>query len=198
MRPTWKRCISTPVPRGSRRQRGFSMFEMMVYILVASILFAAAFNRYRDFPGEAERANFTAILAQLNATVNLQMMRLIASGSWNTAGELEGQNPMGWLLTTPGNYVGAFAGIDEATLPRRIWYFDTSRGQLVYLADDASNLYLLENGQRTQTGSVRFRISNVYGSGTGSGGSNWQGIILAPVVPYEWQAVELELQVIQQ
>ena len=198
MRSAQERCKATPVPRGSRRQRGFSMFEMMVYILVASILFAAAFNRYRDFPGEAERANFTAILAQLNATVNLQMMRLIASGSWNTAGELEDRNPMDWLLTSPGNYVGAFAGIDEATLPRRIWYFDTSRGQLVYLADDASNLYLLENGQRTQTGSLRFRISNVYGSGTGSGASNWQGIILAPVVPYEWQAVELELQTIQQ
>lgn len=194
MRLPQQRCKATPLPRGLRRQRGFSMFEMVVYILAASILFSAAFNRYRDFPGEAERANFTAILAQLNATVNLQMMRLIASGSWNTAGELESQNPMDWLLTAPGNYVGAFAGIDEATLPRRIWYFDTSSGQLVYLADDASNLYLLENGQRRQTGSVRFRVSNVFGSGTGSGVSNWQGIILAPVVPYEWQAVELEVQ----
>lgn len=198
MRPPQERCKSTPVPRGSRRQRGFSMFEMVIYILAASILFAAAFNRYRDFPGEAERANFTAILAQLNATVNLQMMRLIASGTWNDAGQLEGLNPMDWLLTAPGNYVGSFAGIDEATLPRRIWYFDTSSGQLVYLADDASNLYLLQNGQRVQTGSVRFRISNVYGAGTASGAGNWQGIILAPVVPYEWQAVELELQTVQQ
>ncbi|MEX0740084.1 MAG: type II secretion system protein [Pseudohongiella sp.] len=197
MRSPLTRCQSTPVPRGVRRQRGFSMFEMVVYILAASILFAAAFNRYRDFPGEAERANFTAILAQLNATVNLQMMRLIASGTWNDAGQMEGRNPMDWLLTAPGNYVGAFAGIDEATLPRRIWYFDTSRGQLVYLADDASNLYLLQNGQRIATDSIRFGISNVYGSDAGSAGGNWQGIVLAPVVPYEWQAVELELQTIQ-
>lgn len=198
MKPPQERCKATTVPRGLRRQRGFSMFEMVVYILAASILFSAAFNRYRDFPGEAERANFTAILAQLNATVNLQMMRLIASGSWNNAVELEGANPMDWLLTAPGNYVGAFAGIDEATLPRRIWFFDTSSGQLVYLADDATNLYLLQNGQRIQTGSVRFRVSNVYGSQAGSDPGTWQGIMLVPVMPYEWQAVELELQTIQQ
>tara|TARA_R110002072_G_scaffold136124_2_gene278051 strand:- start:4890 stop:5525 length:636 start_codon:yes stop_codon:yes gene_type:complete len=174
------------------RQRGFSMFEMMVYILVASIMFAAAFNRYRDFPGEAERANFTAILAQLNAATNLQMMRMIAAQEWQSAGVLEGANPMDFMLTTPGNYVGAFAGVDESTLPRRIWYFDTTRRQLVYLANDASNLYLTGNGQRTPTASVRFAMTNVYAGGTpGEGG--WRGIVLAPVIPYEWQVVPLEL-----
>lgn len=191
-------CQSTVAPRCPRRQRGFSMFEMVVYILVASILFSAAFNRYRDFPGEAERANFSAIMAQLNAAINLQMMRLIASDGWHGASELEGLNPMGLMLTTPGNYVGAFAGIDERTLPRRIWYFDTSRGELVYLANDAANLYLLTDGQRTPTDTLRFRVTNIYNTGAGTGQGRWQGIILAPVVPFEWQAVELELPAAEQ
>lgn len=192
--PRQKPCQATVVPCCPRRQRGFSMFEMVVYILAASILFSAAFNRYRDFPGEAERANFTAILAQLNAATNLQMMRLIATENWQNAGVLEGVNPMAFMLIAPGNYVGAFNGANEASLPGRIWYFDNSRGELVYIAEDASNLYLLNGGDRVPTRSIRFRMENVYNAP----GGNWQGIVLAPVVPFEWQAVPLELHEMQQ
>lgn len=183
-----ERCKQTKPPRCPRRQRGFSMFEMMVYILTASILFAAAFNRYQDFPGEAERANFLAILAQINAATNLQMMRTIASGEFQQAAVLEGLNPMDLMLTTPGNYVGVLGGIDPSTLPRRIWYFDSTRGELVYLANDSRNLYWIQNGNRQPADSVRFRVINVYGAT-----QRWEGMQLAPVVPYEWQAVPLDL-----
>ena len=183
-----ERCKQARPPRCPRRQRGFSMFEMMVYILSASILFAAAFNRYQDFPGEAERANFLAILAQLNAATNLQMMRTIASGEFQQSGMLDGMNPMDLMLTTPGNYVGVLSGADESTLPRRIWYFDGTRGELVYLANDARNLYWIQNGNRVPADSIRLQVRNVRNAT-----QRWEGIVLAPVVPYEWQAVPLEI-----
>ncbi len=167
---------------------GFSLFEMMVYILAASILFAAAFNRYQDFPGEAERANFMAIQAQLNAAINLQMMQIIASGGWQNARQLDGMNPMDLMLTTPGNYVGALNGADIAQLPRRIWYFDRTRGELIYLAENAQNLYLLDGGQRIATERLGFRVINRY-----SDSGSWEGIVLAPVQPYEWQSVPLSV-----
>ena len=172
---------------------GFSLFELMVYILAASILFAAAFNRYQDFPGEAERANFLAIQAQLNAAINLQMMQLIASGSWQDARQLDGMNPMDLMLTVPGNYVGTLNGAELAQLPRRIWYFDSRNGELVYLADNAQNLYLLDNGQRLPTERVSFRVTNRY-----SASGSWEGIVLAPVQPYEWQSVEISIPEPQQ
>jgi len=172
--------------RSKARQGGFSMFEMMVYILTASILFAAAFNRYQEFPGEAERANFLAIQAQLNAAINLQMMRTIASGEFDQAAFLDGMNPMDLMLTTPGNYVGALSGVDTATLPRRIWYFDRALGELVYLANDASNLYWVQGNSRQPADNVRFKVVNVYGMT-----QRWEGMVLAPVVPYEWQATPL-------
>ncbi|MDH7942692.1 prepilin-type N-terminal cleavage/methylation domain-containing protein [Pseudohongiella sp. SYSU M77423] len=175
------------------RSAGFSLFELMVYILAASILFAAAFNRYQDFPGEAERANFLAIQAQLNAAINLQMMQIIASGGWDNARQLDGMNPMELMLTTPGNYVGALSGADIAQLPRRIWFFDPVRGELVYLAENSENLYLLNDGQRIATERLGFRVSNRY-SGTGS----WEGLVLAPVQPYEWQSVPLNVPEPQQ
>jgi type II secretory pathway pseudopilin PulG len=174
-------------PLGSN-SAGFSLFELMVYILAASILFAAAFNRYQDFPGEAERANFLAIQAQLNAAINLQMMQLIASGDWQNARQLDGMNPMDLMLTTPGNYVGALSGATIAQLPERIWYFDSGAGELVYMAESAENLYLIDNGQRVPTSRLSFRVTNRY-----SASGSWEGIVLAPVQPYEWQSVELSI-----
>lgn len=174
----------------NRRQRGFSMFEMVVYILAASILFAAAFDRYREFPGEAERANFQAILAQLNTGVNLQMMRAVVSEDYGQPEQLVGGNPMELMLTPPGNYVGAFNGVDVSALPRRVWYFDESTRELVYLADNANNLYRTDAANPVPIDTIRFSVSNVYAR---DGSGRWEGLILKPVYDYRWAAVPLEL-----
>lgn len=177
-----------------RAQAGFSLFELVVYILIASILFSAVINRYREFPGEAERANFIAVLAQLKAGVNLQMMSSIASGGRAGVDALVGSNPMNLMLQTPVNYVGEFSVIDETTMPRRVWYFDTARGELVYRAENATNLYVTRNGQTVTDNKIRLRIENSYG---GQSGTDWQGTMLSAVEPYEWQSVPLELTAAQ-
>ena len=177
-----------------RHQTGFSLFELVVYLLIASILFSVALNRYREFPGEAERANFIAVLAQLKAGVNLQMMTAIATGGSAGVNALTGTNPMDLMLQVPSNYVGEFSIIDEASMPRRTWYFNLARGELVYLAENANNLYLSRNGQYVSGNQIRFRIENVFG---GDSGTEWQGTILSAIEPYEWQSVPLELTAAQ-
>lgn len=204
-------------PRKPGREQGFSMFELLVYILVASILFSVAMNRYQDYPAAAERANFMAVLAQLKAGVNLQMMRIIAGGSWASETGLEGSNPMNLMLEVPTNYLGEFSEVDPSRLPRRVWYFDSTAGHLVYIADNAPNLYLLIDGQQVEGNEVRFRIQSVYSTDgvvpvveeaedNASGEQaeiqppssretrlRWQGFTLSPVIPYEWRSVPLEL-----
>jgi type II secretory pathway pseudopilin PulG len=177
-----------------KTQAGFSLFELVVYLLIASILFSVALNRYREFPGEAERANFIAVLAQLKAGVNLQMMTAIATGGRAGVNALTGTNPMDLMLQVPSNYVGVFSVIDEASMPRRTWYFDAARGELVYLAENASNLYVTRNGQMVTGNQIRLRIENVFGGETGT---DWQGTMLSAVEPYQWQSVPLELTAAQ-
>ena len=46
---------------------GFSLFELVVFIICVAIIYASAANRFSDFPGEAERANFLAVSAQIQA-----------------------------------------------------------------------------------------------------------------------------------
>src|SRR5690554_6367814 len=153
-----------PIPDNVTAQRGFSLFELLVYILAASILFSVMLNRYRDFPGEAERANFIAVLGQLRAGVNMQMMSAIAEGSWQRLDALDGSNPMDLMLEVPGNYLGEFAEVDMS-LPRRSWHFDTSAGHLVYHVNQVENLRAQINGDEVSTDQIRFVIRNVHGDG---------------------------------
>lgn len=178
------------------RQSGFSLFELIVYMLIASIMFATAFNRYRAYPAEAERANFMAVLGQLKTGVNLRMIVAVTSGSVTARTALAGSNPMDFMLQTPGNYVGAFSTVDERQLPRRTWYFNSSLGELVYLADRADNLFALSPAGRTPTNRIRLHIVDIFDET--SVGSRWQGVSLEAVEPYEWLSQPMELPVPEQ
>jgi type II secretory pathway pseudopilin PulG len=178
------------------RQSGFSLFELIVYMLISSIMFATAFNRYRGYPAEAERANFTAILGQLKTGVNMQMIVVIASGAVNERVQLAGSNPMDLMLQTPGNYLGTFSSVDENQLPRRTWYFDSSLGQLIYLADRSDNLFSVTPQGRIPTNRIKLHIIDIYEEY--QFGRRWQGVALEPVEPYEWFSQGIELPLPQQ
>lgn len=168
------------------RQGGFSMFELVVTILMASILASVIVSRFQDLPAEAERANFIAVVGQLKAGVNLRMMSAIAGGSWSELEELNASNPMKLLLQRPINYLGEFDHVGDS-FPTRVWYFDSARGELVYRAGSAENLYT-ENADNAALKSIRFSINNTYVGGS------WQGLELAPVVPYRWSRLPVEEQ----
>lgn len=170
------------------RQRGFSMFELIAYILVVSITTSVAYNRFADFPGAAERSNFMAVLMQIRAGTNLQMMNAIAEGRWLDLQSLEGSNPMDLMLETPVNYIGALRLVNPTDMQARIWYFDTNTGELVYIANDARNLYILTDDEAVQTDELRFRIAMKFRD---EARSSWEGLVLEPVVPYVWESVEL-------
>lgn len=206
----------TQMTSTARKSKGFSLFELIVYILLVSIVFSASMRRFNEFPGEAERANFLAITMQLKAAVNLQMMKAIAGGNFTSLGPIENSNPMDLMLETPSNYAGAFNLVDEQTMPRRTWYFDSFNGQLVYLANDNSNLFSSLGDGSSTLSEVRFRIVQKYAgdglsadegigidagtvtglndpslrassSGASSGGGRkWQGLVLEEVTPFNW------------
>lgn len=173
------------------RQTGFSLFELIVYMLISSIMFAAAFNRYQAYPAEAERANFIAIVNQLKTGVNLRMVVVVAGGDARERLELAGSNPMDLMLQTPSNYLGAFDAVDESQLPRRSWYFDNTRDELVYLADRSDNLYALAPQGRIPTNRVRLHIVDIFADAEAR--VRWQGVALESVEPFEWLSTPLEM-----
>ena len=194
------------------RNSGFSLFELVVFIISVAIIYAAAARRFADFPGEAERANFFAVTTQIQSGVNLESMLGITRG---TAGQMQyyqNANPMDLLLDPPSNYIGAYDYVDVNALDRRVWYFDLTNGELVYLVNDNTNLYLVIGGQRVLADELRFELTVNYRYQDRETGlpielsddseanadlslyrRSYGGLLLKPVIPFEWDTNVLEL-----
>lgn len=186
--------------------KGFSIFELTVFIIVVAIIYASAARRFSEFPGEAERANFLAVLSQLQTSINLELMLAMSRGQHAIFQDLESANPMDLLLDTPSNYLGAFSFVDESRLNRRSWYFDEVRNELVYLVNDEEGVFLRVDGQQVPTDVIRFTVRASYrsqastsslsvGASLGVAGDSRlsvqsrgspSGMLLEPVLPYDW------------
>ena len=185
---------------------GFSLFELVVFILCVAIIYAYAANRFAEFPGQAERANFLAITTQLQSAINMEMMFVLGGQHTGSAQKMEGANPMELMLEPPNNYLGAFDVVDTERLPRRVWYFDRLKQELVYLVNDVSGVYLDLIDTAVPTDEIRFKIVLDYGEEdivTGlpvaiaeSDGSvvaeenrrtRLNGILMRPVIPFKWE-----------
>lgn len=182
------------------RQKGFTLFEMVVVICLIVMLYTLAQQRVSEMPAAAERASFHAVLAQLKAGVNLAMLGSLSRGDWGRLQSMEGANPMEFLLETPANYRGELeASMDLAVLPRASWYYVRSSGELLYLVGEANvpNVSVLIGGRPVNMGQLRLKVMRARGGqnnrtlaavgGQGASAGRWQGLLLIPVMPYEWE-----------
>ncbi len=142
--------------------RGFSLFELVVFIICVAIIYAAGARRFGEFPGQAERANFLAVTIEIQTAVNLEIMLGYNTGRFSDVTAFEGANPMDLLLVPPRNYLGALAISDSSGLPRRSWYFNTQNGELVYLIEASEDVSVMRNGVSTPTDEIRFRLQVEY------------------------------------
>ncbi|NKB33370.1 MAG: hypothetical protein GKR91_09755 [Pseudomonadales bacterium] len=188
---------------------GFSLFELVVFIISVAIIYAYAANRFADFPGQAERANFLAISTQIQTAINLEMMLGVGLNRISSPDLMEGTNPMEYMLNPPANYIGAFDVVNTDRVERRVWYFDRRTGELVYLVNDSQGVYLIVNGIETPTNEIRFKIVAEYGDVDTASGlpvgvienesttvpegnreRRFNGVIMRPVYPYIWGEIE--------
>lgn len=185
---------------------GFSLFELVVFIISVAIIYAYAANRFAEFPGQAERANFMAVTTQLQSGVNLEMILAVGAGRIGNLERFEGVNPMDLMLESPTNYLGVYSPAQAAELPRRSWYFDPTSEELVYLINDVGGAYLIVNGISYPTDEIRFKLVADYSEVDRRSGlpvhiaerdgtevpeedikRRLNGMVLRPSTPYQWQ-----------
>lgn len=195
-----------------RNSRGFSLFELMAFIIISAIVYSAAANRFAQLPADAEKANFLAITTQVQAAVSLEMMLGITSGKSASMSRMIGTNPMEYLLQPPRSYVGVLNGAQAGNLPERSWYFDSSSGELVYQVSNRQGVFLSLNGTLVPAQEIRFRIEAKYsaidvatglpvaalesgGGRVGQSGSRTKlsGVFMRPVIPYSWQTAGIDV-----
>ncbi|MEX0965247.1 MAG: hypothetical protein WDZ52_14535 [Pseudohongiellaceae bacterium] len=188
------------------RSGGFSLFELVVFIISVAIIYAYAANRFAEFPGQAERANFMAVTTQLQTGVNFEMLRAFGTGRLASMGKLEGINPMDLMLEAPTNYLGVLSSAQAAESPRRSWYFDPASEELVYLINDTGGAYLIINEITYPADEIRFKLVPDYSEFDRASGlpvhiaerdgsvvteqnieKRLNGVVLRPSTPYRWQ-----------
>ncbi len=115
-----------------RGSAGFSLLELVVVIALISTLVAVAINRLLPYIDEAERVAVLRVEGQLRSTLMMEAAQRIVRGQSASLSELEGANPIKFLLEPPKNYVGERLQREIEQSPARRWYYEQDRHRLVY------------------------------------------------------------------
>ncbi len=189
-----------------RRLRGFSLFEFVVFVLSVAIIYSYAAERLSGYPGEAEKANFIAVRTQLQNSMTLITFSAQLNGGRDALiTTLEGGNPMSLMLRPPRNYLGEFEEYTLRDLPRRSWFFDKTRSELVYLIGSGEGVTQLMGERSVPTQEIRLHIKAEYVLVEKSTGLpvevvadfgrlvatdatelQFAGLVLTEIVPYRW------------
>ncbi len=117
--------------------RGFTLFELIVVVVLVSLLATAAFSRFRSLQDAAEQAAVEANVAALRSALLIRSTELAAGNRWQEMVRLQRQNPFLLLETLPGNYAGEYSG---RWVPGN-WYYlpaDSAVAYVVRLGEDFS------------------------------------------------------------
>jgi len=169
-------------------QRGFTLLELVVVVIVVSILFLAALDKMWTLQTTAERATMEYNIGALRSALALQFVARIVRKDEEGIRQLAGSNPMTLLNQIPGNYLGEFAGVDPATLERGNWYFDRRQKMLIYLVKNSHFFRSSLSGPPR----VRWLVELDYAVSKPSSGSGplldrLEGISLRPMESYVWR-----------
>lgn len=115
------------------QQKGFTLFELVVVIVLLSAFYYALADRLVYYRAQAEKAEVKWVVAAMKATLHGKQAVLYLTGEAPSIASLAGANPMAMLGPPPPNYLGELASPDLRKLPRGIWYFDKGNRELVYL-----------------------------------------------------------------
>lgn len=177
------KCNSKLETRNSkRRELGFTLFELVVCILVFSVLVTVLLNRLRYYQEAAEKAAMESTARLVKTGLQIRLAELIIANRQAEAAALESEDPTQWLDTRPANYGGEYR---EPPAPGT-WYFDVTARQLVYVVNTGGRLELDSQPDAKQ---VRFRARLLKDRLQLAGGplERVTGVTLQPVIPYRWQ-----------
>jgi len=103
-----------------------------VVIALIGTLISVAATRLLPYMDEAERVAVLRVEGQLRSSINMEAAKRIVRGQSASLTDLNGSNPVKFLLEPPKNYVGERLQQEIEQVPARRWYFEQDRQRLVY------------------------------------------------------------------
>lgn len=179
-------CTDSENPGGIRLLRGFSLFELLIVIIIVAVLMVVAIQRLLVLQVDAERVVMESVVGTLRSAIGIKVAESIARQNVASLASLASGNPMGHLAETPRNYLGELTAVSPGTLEPGNWYFDGDDRTLAYLVDNRGYF----TGGVDNPPRARFQIRLVYNDANSNGrydtGEVIEGLRLAPVESYRW------------
>ena len=167
------------------RDRGFTLFELMVVIVIVSIAGTVFFDRLRLYQELAEKAAMETTIRLIKTGLQIRLAELIIANRQGEARNLETEDPTQWLQPRPGNYAGPYR---EQTEPGH-WYFDARRRQIVYVVNIGDRLEF-DTGAKVRELRFQARLLRDRLKVGGATIDSVTGVTMIPVTPFHWSWAE--------
>lgn len=171
-----------------RSERGISLFELLIVIVIISVLLVVAVDRLLALRFEAERTTVQSVIGALRSALYIEFAAAAARGQINRMDTAGGSNAMLRLAQTPDSYAGEFFGADPALFEPGTWYFDTRDRALVYLVRFPQEFVTSLSGPPRLRLAVEPDYDDVDRNGRFDPGRDpVRGLKLVALEPYRWK-----------
>jgi len=171
-----------------RSERGISLFELLIVIVIISVLLVVAVDRLLALRFEAERTTVQSVIGALRSALYIEFAAAAARGQVNRMDTAGGSNAMLRLAQTPDSYAGEFFGADPALFEPGTWYFDTRDRALVYLVRFPQEFVTSLSGPPRLRLAVEPDYDDVDRNGRFDPGRDpVRGLKLVALEPYRWK-----------
>jgi prepilin-type N-terminal cleavage/methylation domain-containing protein len=139
------------------RLNGFTMFEMVVAIIVLCVLATVLYGRLAFYQEYAEKKSMEVTIHNLRVGLRYQLADRMNRDQMQEVESLLTENPVTWLENPPSNYLGILNNplIEEITPGN--WYFDAAQHLLVYMPKHKRYLRMATPADTT----LRFRVTAI-------------------------------------
>ncbi len=125
-----------------RGERGFTLVELVVVVVVLGILAAVAIPKLFNITAEAEQAAVATMVSSLESTLGMYTSKQFLQG-----GSIVRHNPFDDLSNIPTNYNGAVATVNPTNTPDKSWSYRTD-GWIIYNPSQTITGGWLNGGER--------------------------------------------------
>jgi type II secretory pathway pseudopilin PulG len=182
---TEKGKVVVPV-RSRARALGFTLFELILSLMVVSLFAGKLAERFVDYQEQAEKAAMEQTVGSIRSALNIRMAALIARGRSEDVVKLLEINPFTLLNDQQKNYAGEHYDVQPGSIPTGSWYYDLKARQVVYLVQRGDQ-FVSSGGDKA----IHFKTELVYNrplpGEKNDKASDVGGVVFRETQPYKWE-----------
>ncbi len=165
-------------------QRGFSLLEFCVVLVVVSAVLVFFFDRVQMYQELAEKTAAELTAQNLRTSVRFRVAEMLLRHQERDIGGLVGGNPTKWLDLPLSNYAGEFRQDQLGQVAPESWYFDLDKGEIRYRIKRQRYFAANPNGAPAE---LRFRVTaSSRKEGADGSVSLAEGVSLTLMEQYKW------------